>query len=458
MKIRLPDVYRKLTLFSENDNFNISLNNSDFLTLDIKVAVCSCENIYKLFINDKSIRSVNINAHLKNKNSIQVICNIFDFEEQFVPEELFSDIFVIGNALGNKELMQPFIDMLSKSVTFSNVLQNISLKASIGAPINYEISFVAKYFDILYEKYHLMEWCLYNDPDIIEQIIRSNGFTIPSEDKFINILIELCSNSHKYDHLLSYVYLEYASDEASTKFCTFIAEHDVEHSTLIEIWKNASKKLSMKVNEEKNDKNNNPRRKYSQNSPESNQTVLLDPKKIKQSDPVDTTMPLSNVFSLPFTKRFAHEMPTLSISSTQQQQQQQQSREAQQQQAIAQNQQQFPQRRERNIISNRFFSDSSDSSDDETLDLIRKRTQFTPPPSKPEQTSPIRNNNENDNLLTQSIEADIPHSEEHNFRHEYFNNNNNNNFNNYNNYTNYTPRNNHSSDSEDDSFILDNQY
>ena len=432
MKIRLPETFQRLTLFDDNDNFDITLNHRDFLTLNVRVAACCCDNIYKLLLNDVTTRKANISVNIKDNKSIRAVINIFNFEEQYIDEDLYPDVFAIGNALGNKELMQPFIDKLSKSITPSNVLSNISLKASIRAPINFEISYAAKYFDLLYEKYNLILWCQCNDPSILEQIILSKSFTIPSEDKFIDFLMKLCKETHKFDHLLTYASLEFASEETCEKFCTFITNHNVKYDILADIWKKATNRLSMKVNSKP--KNIQPPRRYGEVSLEETNPVVLDPKQIGAS--IDLS-PIPSAFSNPFTRQFHHQLP--STASVRQNQRPQRPNQRQQNRETI------------NVvrISRRFSDDSDDSDSLQSFTASNRsyRNTSTTPQSVFNNT-PQKNTTQNANRTTPTRnEINISHSEEHNFRNEYFRDNVQNSYGNQ-----------QSSDSDDGGFINENQY
>ena len=247
MLVSLPSSYQRLSLLPGEGIFTVNVNSDAFIYIDIKLAVLTCDKICELYKDDPTTREMNINVDLTNDESLNLINLFFNGKEIIVNKDMYCDVFAIGVALGNNELKQPFLKELSNTISEDNVLQNILLKKTIYAPINFEIAFIAKHFDLLVDKKDLLHWCQNVDYEIVEQIFISKSLETEDEDKVIQFMIDLCSESQNYDHILAYPYLEFASESAVAKFCSFISNKDIEPSALKDIWNNASRRLVMSV-------------------------------------------------------------------------------------------------------------------------------------------------------------------------------------------------------------------
>ena len=199
------------------------------------VAVSFSSLISQMLTNDSLMTDFYIEDHSLNDiedSVIDKLIELLNLKEIQIENEEINQFGKLGKFLGNKELIQIYLNFVKENeqnMNEGNVIPLIQQKYSFGIPMeefNSEFSFVSskftKFVDQLIELGKDIKY--YN---IIESIIKQENLLLETEDELLLFILKLCEENNEYEILFENVLLEYCSIEAIREFIEYINK-DIE--------------------------------------------------------------------------------------------------------------------------------------------------------------------------------------------------------------------------------------
>ena len=211
----------------------IHINNNKEIQIPLLVAVSFSSLMSQMvlteplmtdfYVKDPSLDDIQDNA-------IDKLIDLLNLKEIQLENEEINQFGKLGKILGNKELMQPFLNLIKEyeqNMNEENVITLIEQKRSFGIPIEefkLEVSFassnITKIFDQLIELGKDMKYY-----DIIESIVKHENLLLETEDELLLFILKLCEQNNEYELLFENVWLEYCSTETINQFIEYINKY-----------------------------------------------------------------------------------------------------------------------------------------------------------------------------------------------------------------------------------------